>query len=44
LGEKKGQGYYKAANGSAVAGIVGWTQEWGASIVELRAGDVVWYP
>lgn len=23
---------------------VGWTQEWGGPIVELRAGDVVWCP
>jgi quercetin dioxygenase-like cupin family protein len=23
---------------------VGWTQEWGGAIVEIRAGDVVWCP
>ncbi|HKW92377.1 MAG TPA: cupin domain-containing protein, partial [Methylomirabilota bacterium] len=23
---------------------VGWTQEWGGPVVELRAGDVVWCP
>jgi len=23
---------------------VGWTQEWGGPIVEIRAGDVVWCP
>lgn len=23
---------------------MGWTQEWGGPIVEIRAGDVVWRP
>ena len=23
---------------------VGWTQDWGGAIVEIRAGDVVWCP